>query len=54
MIRNNNKYKWCTSFNNGNGAWVFHLNDSHDEWENKQGNKLCVRFSNPATNAKLY
>ena len=24
MTRNNNKYKWCISCNNGQGAWVFH------------------------------
>ena len=24
MIRNDKKYKWCTSCNNGKGAWGFH------------------------------
>ena len=27
MNRNNKKYKWCTYFNNGQGAWGFHWKD---------------------------
>ena len=27
MNRKNNKYKWCTSFNNGQGEWGFHWKD---------------------------
>ena len=51
---NNNKYKWCTSFKNGNGAWVFHWKDGHKEWKNKQGNKPSVSFSNTDTNEIIY
>ena len=29
MNRNNKKYKWCTSCNNGNGAWGFHWKDGN-------------------------
>ena len=54
MTRNNKKYKWCTSCNNGQGAWVFHWKDGHEEWKNKQGKKPSVRFSNPANNALIY
>ena len=35
MIFNNNKYKWCTSCNNGQVAWGFHWEDFHEE---------CVRI----------
>ena len=28
---NNNKYKWCTSCNHGQGAWKFHWKDGHKE-----------------------
>ena len=27
MTQNNKNYKWCTSFNNGQGAWRFHWKD---------------------------
>ena len=43
---NNKKYNWYTYFNNGNGAWVIHWKDGHEEWKNKQGQKWSVRFSN--------
>ena len=29
--RNNKQYKWCTSFNNVNGAWGFPWKDGHEE-----------------------
>ena len=43
-----------TSWNNGNGAWVFHWKDGHSEWVKKQGKKSSVRFSNPATDEIIY
>ena len=54
MTQNNKKYKWCTSCNNGQGAWGFHWKDGHEEWEIKQGKKQYVHFSNPATSAVIY
>ena len=54
MTRNNNKYKWCISCNNVQGAWGFHWKDGHKECKNKQGKKPSVCFSNPATNAVVY
>ena len=29
MTCNGKKYKWCTSCNNGQGAWGFHWKDGH-------------------------
>ena len=54
MTLNNKKYKCCTSCKNGQGAWIFYWKDGHKEWENKQGKKPSVRFSNPAKNALIY
>ena len=54
MNRNDKKYKWCTSCNNGKGAWGFHWKDGHEEWENNQGKKPYVCFSNTDTNAVIY
>ena len=54
MTRNDKKYKWCTSCNNGKDAWGFHWKDGHEEWKNKQGKKPSGHFSNPATNAVIY
>ena len=54
MTRNDKKYKWCTSCNNGQGVWGFHCKDGHDEWKIKQGKKPSGRFTNPATNAVIY
>ena len=54
MTYNYMKYKWCTSFNNGQGAWGFHCKDGHEEWEIKQGKNPSVRFSNPVNNAVIY
>ena len=54
MTRNDNKYKWCTSCNNGKGAWGFHWKNGYEEWKIKQGKKPSGRFSNPATNAVIY
>ena len=49
MTRNYKKYKWCTSFNNGKGAWGFHWKYGHEEWKNKQGKKPYVHFSTLTT-----
>ena len=54
MTHNNNKYKWRTSLNNGNGAWGFQWKGGHDEWKTKQGKKSYIRFSNPSNNAIIY
>ena len=54
MTHNNNKYKWCTSYNKGNGAWNFLWKDVHDEWKNKRGKKLYFWFFNPANNKISY
>ena len=54
MNRDNKKYKWCISCNNGQGAWGFHWKDGHEEWKNKQGKKASGRFSKPAKNAVIY
>ena len=54
ITRNDKKYRWCISCNNGKGAWGFHWKDGHEEWKNKQGKKSSGRFSNPATNAVIY
>ena len=53
MTCNDKKYKWCTSCNNGQGAWGFHWNYGHEGWEIKQGKKPSGRFSNPATNTVI-
>ena len=54
MTRNNNKYKWCTSWNNGNGAWGFQEKDGHEKWRIKQGKKPYVYFSDLDTNVLIY
>ena len=54
MTRNEKEYKWCTSCNNGKGAWGFQWKDGHEEWKTKQGKKPSGRFSNPTTNAVIY
>ena len=54
MFLNNNNYKWCTSCNNGQGAWGFQWKDGHKEWKIKQGKKPYVNFFNPYTNAVIY
>ena len=54
MTRNDKNYKWCTSFNNGQGAWGFHWKDGHEEWKIKQGKNPSVSSSNSATNAVVY
>ena len=50
MTRIKKKYKWCTSWNNGQGIWGFHCTDIHEECKDKQGKKSSLHFSNPATN----
>ena len=52
--RKNSKYKWCTSCNNGQGAWGFHWNDGHKEWKNNHGRKPSVSISNSDSNAVIY
>ena len=54
MTRNNKKYKWCTSCNNGQGTWGFHWKDGHEECKSNQNKKPYVRFSNPANNTIIY
>ena len=54
MNRSNKKYKWCTSYNNGNGVWGFHWKYVHEKWGNKQGQKASVSFSNTTDNSIIY
>ena len=54
MNRNKNYYKWCTSCNDGNGAWGYHWKVGHKEWKEKQFNNKSVHFSDPSTNAVIY
>ena len=54
MTCNNKKYKGRTSWNNGQGEWVFQWKDGHEEWKIKQGKKPFFRFYNPSTNAVIY
>ena len=54
ITSNNKKDKWCMSYNNGQGYWGFHWKDGHEEWEDKQGNKPSVSFSNPIINTVIY
>ena len=51
---NKNQYKWCTSCNNGNGAWGCHWKVGHREWKENQSKKNSVHFFDPATNAVIY
>ena len=44
ITHNNNKYRGCIYFNNGNVAWGFHHRDGHEEWKNKQVNKIMFDF----------
>ena len=52
--RNNKKYMWCTFFNNGQGEWLFHWKDSHEEWKEKQVKNKLVHFSGYSANAVIY
>ena len=54
MTLNNNKYKWCMSCNNGQGAWGFHWKFEHREWKEKQAKNKLVQFSDSATNTVIY
>ena len=54
MTRNNKNYRWCTSWNYGNGVWGFQCNDVHGDLKDKQGNKSSICFSSPDTNAIIY
>ena len=54
MNRNNKQYKWCTSCNNGNGAWGYHWKFGHREWKEKQAKNNSVHFADPATNSVIY
>ena len=49
-----NQYIWCTSCNNGNGAWGYHWEVVHMEWKENQAKYKSVHFSDPATNAVIY
>ena len=54
MNCNENKYKWCTSYNNGNSAWGYHCKVGQKEWKENQEKNKSVHFSDPATNAVIY
>ena len=54
LNRKTNNYKWCTSCNNGNGAWGYHWKVDHREWKEKQVKNKLVQFSDSATNAVTY
>ena len=54
MTLNNKNYKWCNSFNNGQGEQEFHWKDGHEERKSNQGKNPSVNFSNPSTNALIY
>ena len=54
MYRSKNHYKWCTSCNDGNGAWGYHWKIDHIEWKEKQVKNKLVQFSDSATNAVIY
>ena len=45
MTRNDKKYKWCISCNNGKGAWVFHWKDGHEEWKISKARSHLVVFT---------
>ena len=48
--RNKSHYKWCTSCNNGNGAWGYHWKLDQREWKEKKANNKSVHFYDPDTN----
>ena len=52
--RNKNHYKWCTSFNEGNGVWGYHWKVDHRELKKKQVKNNLVQFSDSSTNAVIY
>ena len=54
MKRNNKMNKCCKYCNNGQGAWIFHWKDGHEECKIKQSKKPSVCFFNVATNAVIY
>ena len=54
MTRNNNKYNWFITCNNGQGAWGFHCKGGHREWKEKQAKEKLVQFSDSDTNAEIY
>ena len=54
MTHKNKKYKWCISYNNGQGTWGFLWKDDHREWKEKQAKNKVVQFSDSATNAVIY
>ena len=54
MNLNKNHYKCCSSCNDGNGAWGYHLKVDHREWKEKQVKNKLVQFSDSATNAVIY
>ena len=54
MNCNTHYYKWCTSFNGGNGAWGYKWKVDHREWKEKQVKNKLVQFSDSVTNAVIY
>ena len=51
---NKKKYKWCVSWNNGNGALGYHLKYGHKKWKENQGKNKSVKFDDYATNELIY
>ena len=54
MNCNKHHYKWCTSCNDGDGAWGYHWKADQREWKEKQVKNKLVQFSYSATNAVIY
>ena len=54
MNRNEYHYKWCTSCNDGNGAWGYHWKIDHIQWKENQVKNKSVQFTDSATNAVIY
>ena len=54
MKRKKHHYKWCTYYNNGNGAWGYHWKIDHREWKEKQVKNKLVQFLDSTTYAVIY
>ena len=54
MTRNNNKYKCCIYYNNGNVEWGFHWKSVQRKWKEKQVRKYLVLFDDSYTNLVLF
>ena len=48
-----NEYKWCTYFNHGNGARVFHWKYGHKKWKDNKGRNNFF-FTYYASNTIIY